>query len=211
MAIHLTCADLAHFGQTIPKYAFKDRKDIGSVVIPGTVATIEANAFQRCVNLKQVRVITCGCAWQWPNQLIIANITCTFHLLHLILTHNVQYSTTPHAALFIPRTSSCAVVCMPASGLPTSILMTVLRSIPTRMSILKQVTFASAATLQEIGNNAFLSCKQIRALHLPGSVRTIGSNAFSHCFRLADLTFGDSVEDALQDISDDAFQGCDSR
>ena len=79
------------------------------------------------------------------------------------------------------------------------------------MPILKQVTFASAATLQEIGNNAFLSCKQIRALHLPGSVRTIGSNAFSHCFRLADLTFGDSVEDALQDISDDAFQGCDSR
>ena len=130
MAIHLTCADLAHFGQTIPKYAFKDRKDIGSVVIPGTVATIEANAFQRCVNLKQVRVITCGCAWQW-HKLIIANITCTFLLLHLILTHNVQYSTTPHAALFIPRTSSCAVACMPASGLPTSILTTVLRSIPT--------------------------------------------------------------------------------
>lgn len=52
----LSWADLAHFGSTIPKYAFKDRKDITSVVIPDSVTEIEDFAFQRCVNLEEVIV-----------------------------------------------------------------------------------------------------------------------------------------------------------
>ena len=58
----------------------------------------------------------------------------------------------------------------------------------------------------EIGENAFLRCKQVAKVIIPGSVRLIGLSAFRACNKLRSVTIPDSVKQ-IEDLS---FCGCTS-
>jgi hypothetical protein len=57
-----------------------------------------------------------------------------------------------------------------------------------------------------IANQAFLNCKQLYYIYIPGSVKTIGSLAFYGCTSLARVDFSPGLED----LFGNAFAGCKS-
>jgi hypothetical protein len=58
--------------------------------------------------------------------------------------------------------------------------------------------------LASIGNNAFVSCKELENFTIPGFVKTIGTNAFSNCSKLV----GMNIPKSVVSIGSAAFQYC---
>ena len=92
---------------------------------------------------------------------------------------------------------------------------------------LEEVTFADNSELEEIGDNAFKNCTNLRRITIPGSVRTIGKEAFSGCENLETVTieqiderrnnyaynaapdvFAPAPEEQSIEIKDNAFLSC---
>ena len=57
---------------------------------------------------------------------------------------------------------------------------------------LTSVTIAEG--VEEIGEWAFASCKQLQNINIPGSVKSIGEKAFNYCEKLQELTLNEGLE-----------------
>ena len=61
-------------------------------------------------------------------------------------------------------------------------------------------------TLTEIGEKAFQSCNKLESIEIPANVTTMGANAFQSCSKLATVTF--EATSKLDAIPDYAFDSC---
>ncbi len=67
---------------------------------------------------------------------------------------------------------------------------------------LSDLQFAAQSALSVIPNSAFLGCKSLTELHIPGYIKTIEKAAFLNCTAVTTLT----LEEGLETIGDQAFQ-----
>lgn len=59
-------------------------------------------------------------------------------------------------------------------------------------------------TLSKIGDNAFASCRNLRSIHIPGSIKTISKEAFVGCVNATSIQIDEGVEYILAS----AFEAC---
>ena len=75
-------------------------------------------------------------------------------------------------------------------------------------SELATVNFAENSQLETIGEEAFYSCKKLKAITIPASVKTIGNDTFYNCIALTTVTFAENSQ--LETIGQRAFSSCEA-
>lgn len=60
--------------------------------------------------------------------------------------------------------------------------------------------------VESINEDAFGSCKLLKSIYIPGSIKSIGDSAFSYCSALARISFAENS--TLENIGRHAFSGC---
>lgn len=60
--------------------------------------------------------------------------------------------------------------------------------------------------VESINKDAFVRCKLLKSIYIPGSIKSIGDSAFMSCSALVSITFAENS--ALENIGRDAFSGC---
>ena len=143
------------------------------VTVPGTVKTIEDNAFTNICNLLYQGTLNNDNQWgarvkngYIEDQVVYTDETKT--ILIGVLDTNIQSFTVP-----------CEVTCISSYAFCNCAQLT-------------QVTLP--AGLQMIGTQAFGHCEQLTGIVLPGQLKTIGDFAFAMCTQLSVLTVPDTVQ-----------------
>ena len=204
----------------IYKYAFYNRSEITSVVIPEGVTAIGTYAFGNCSSLAEITVadsVTSIGASAFSGCGSLAKMTIPFvggsadateasasTLFGYIFgtssfagaTNYTQqyYASNSYARYYIPASLTEVTV---AGG-------NILYGAFYNCSMLTSVTLGDGVTT--IGERAFYNCTGLTEIEIPDGVTTIGSDAFSGCSALARVSIGNGVTT----IGSYAFAGCGS-
>ena len=188
--------------------AFRDCKNLTSVVLPSTIKTIGKNAFYGCSALSSVTI---------PNGVTTIGATafgyCTSLSSVLIpnsvtqMDDNVFYSCTSLTSVTLSKNVSTLTGTFHSCTSLTTV------DIPANVGWLNG-TFNGCTALANvslpksvvsIGANAFDGCSALRSIYIPDAVQTIGTRAFA----------GTSLESlelpaSVTNLQSDAFTGCNS-
>lgn len=184
----------------IKRNAYKDRKDITSVVIGKSVSKIGKNAFEGCDNLTTIYLNS--------NTIAANNIDQGF----------LDTSTPTLARLFGDQVTTYIigddVTCIGSEAFA-------------ECANLQKVIFGNSITT--IKNAAFRNCKNLMSVEIPNSVISVGYGAFSGCDNLTNVKLSDNMTEIdgysfsgcralksitipklVRKIEDSAFYGCKS-
>ncbi len=178
--------------------AFRENTKITSVIIPASVKEIGRNAFAYCYSLKTVTfsegLIKIGSSAFLGSSVTEITLPSTLSLISadafsscVFLTdinvspQNPYFASDAYGAMYDKYFTK--LICMPAGA----------------------KTFVLPDTLQEIGDNAFYGCVNIKnTLTLPASVTRIGDYAFTYCSEMLSI----EIPDGLTYIGTGAFAYC---
>ncbi len=202
--------------------------DITSVIIPESVKTIGAHAFEGCANLQTVAI---GNNVETIGESAFANCDA---LNTLILPKSVTsldetafdgcdnitklvYPATDElhaavAALNLPE--NCKQIDYPATATPvidpeTGVVTATdgnkvyLVAVPEDLA-LEDGKFVVPANVTDIYEGAFENCRNITEIELPATVKTIGAGAFAGCEKLEVV----EINEGVTTIGEKAFEGC---
>lgn len=184
----------------IKRNAYKDRKDITSVVIGKNIMEIGENAFGGCENLTTVIINS--------NSIIGNNVKKGF----------LKTSSITMAQIFGDQVTTYiigdGVTCIGSEAFA-------------ECANLQKITFGNSITM--IKNAAFKNCKNLMSLEIPNSVISVGYGAFSGCDNLTNIKLSDNMTEIdgysfsgcralksitipklVRKIEDSAFYGCKS-
>ena len=171
----------------IGEAAFKDCKNITSVIIPDSVTLIDDEAFKGCAGLKEIVL---------PKELVAigkeAFMDCT-----ALTSINIPSSVDNirDYAFFNCRS-----------------LESVVFGQSSKLKLINDSTFRGCESLRDITipegvekmhDCAFMECRSLSKVHLPDSIEWIDSFAFADCISLYSITLPKDVR-----IADAAFPGC---
>ena len=176
-------------------------KTADTYAIPGSVTTIENNAFSSCWYLTLITI---------PNSVTsIGNMV--FYNCGSLTSIDVESENNIYASengvLF--DKSKITLICYPAGKTADTYV------IPNSITIIGNSAFSSCTNLAlitvpnsvtTIGDVAFYRCTSLTSITLPNSVITIGGSAFTDCRNLTSITLPNSVTT----IGSDAFSYCTS-
>ena len=178
--------------------AFSDVKNVGDLVLPDSVDSIEPYAFTDCKSLKSIVL---------PDDLIIVPDSCFYgcsNLTAIIIPDSVQ---SIGASCF----QSCAS--LQNITLPNNLLSLgkncfwscselLSLTIPEGVTVVPEYLCNNCSNLVSVVVNgncitfeqwAFANCKKLQEINLPDSVESIGSYCFNNCNALSELTVPDNV------------------
>ena len=184
----------------IKRNAYKDRKDITSVVIGKNIMEIGENAFGGCENLTTVIINS--------NSIIGNNDKKGF----------LKTSSITMAQIFGDQVTTYiigdGVTCIGSEAFA-------------ECANLQKITFGNSVTM--IKNAAFKNCKNLMSVEIPNSVISVGYGAFSGCDNLTNVKLSDNMTEIdgysfsgcralksitipklVRKIEDSAFYGCKS-
>lgn len=212
--VHLTAADLEHFGDTIHANAFHSLCDLRSVVFPPTVLYIHAEAFYKCVNLATVT---------FPPQLkwIGNHAFCG--------CSTVEALSLPGSVVEIGAGAFSNCINLATFTIPP-LLKTTIKGFPRRGSLCCDDVFAGCVLLSEatregwnptgffqaddlahfgnsmgaIPDNTFIHRDDVQYVVIPHCVRIIGTRAFMGCRGLKGVVPSPNITS----IEPHAFHGC---
>lgn len=184
----------------IKRNAYKDRKDITSVVIGKNIMEIGENAFWGCENLTTVIINS--------NSIIGNNVKKGF----------LKTSSITMAQIFGDQVTTYiigdGVTCIGSEAFA-------------ECANLQKITFGNSVTM--IKNAAFKNCKNLMSVEIPNSVISVGYGAFSGCDNLTNVKLSDNMTEIdgysfsgcralksitipklVRKIEDSAFYGCKS-
>lgn len=184
----------------IKRNAYKDRKDITSVVIGKNIMEIGENAFGGCENLTTVIINS--------NSIIGNNVKKGF----------LKTSSITMAQIFGDQVTTYiigdGVTCIGSEAFA-------------ECANLQKITFGNSVTM--IKNAAFKNCKNLMSVEIPNSVISVGYGAFSGCDNLTNVKLSDNMTEIdgysfsgcralksitipklVRKIEDSAFYGCKS-
>lgn len=159
---------------------------ITSVVIPGTIKTIEKEAFSYCHELKTVTIaegvpVIGSQMFAYCENLVSVNI--------------------PKSVTAIGDYAFMSCKSLPAAPIGKSVT-TIGRSAFSGCSALASVDIPEGVT--SIGESAFSSCTSLKSIVIPNSVTTVGTASFSGCTGLESVVLGDG----LATIAYKCFENC---
>ena len=186
----------------IGSYAFKDCRDLTSVIIPKGVTSIGERAFYDCSSLKTVinySDLTIqkgsyehGCVGYYADK--VANVDEFIDDYAFRTIDGVHYLTSymgDDTELTLPNNyqgKNYQIGDYAFDG----------------CSSLTSITIPESVQLTSIGNYAFRDCSNLTAITIPNSATSIGNCAFNNCTSLKELTLGKG----LRKITSGAFYGC---
>ena len=160
---------------SVGAYAFKDARNVTTVVLPDTLTYIGSNGFSYCRALTEI-VIPEGVTGIGEE----AFSTC----------ESLSNVSLPDGLKEIGRIAFVHCDALETIVIPDSVT-TMGSSVFNNCSILKNVTLS--ANLTELPAETFTECGALETLELPGSITSIGFRAFYRCSALTELTIPDSV------------------
>jgi CHAT domain-containing protein len=170
----------------IPANAFEGCKKLESVIIENGVEEIKWNAFKNCVNLKQIAI---------PGSVKKIN-SYAFEgcsSLESVIIENGVEEIDDYAFQFCSNLKSITI--------PGSVKKIDGNTFE-NCSSLESVTIENG--VEEIGWNAFENCVNLKSITIPSSVKKIGSKAFEDCNNLESVT----IENGVEEIYVSAFYNC---
>ena len=190
----------------IGKRAFKDCKQLTSVIIPNTVSSIGDYAFEDCESLTNVTIphsvtsigINTFSGCETLNDIIIPPSVKSIEYGAFAGIKNILYygsaSGAPWGALAI-------------NGYWDGYLLYADKA-KTKLEACASAatTIRIPSTVTAIDDYAFAWCKNLTSISIPNSVKSIGKNAFLYCTSLTDISLPNSVKA----INNETFWGCES-
>lgn len=204
----------------IGDHAFYQRGSVTSITIPGSVTTIDWDAFSYCTGLTRVAISDLAA---WCNMDIRSNPL--EYAQHLYLNGaEVTDLTIPDGVTAIKNSTFQHCTGLTSVTIPDGVTSignnafedcTSLTNVSIGNSVteiggvafdgcisLQNVTLGNALTI--IWESAFEGCTSLTSIMIPNSVTDIGSNAFRDCTSLSSVSLGNS----LRTINVGAFYGC---
>lgn len=191
--------------KTIDKYAFADCINLKSITIPSSVETICDYAFADCISLNEV-IISDKAAWCKISFGIDSN---PLHYANRLL---FKYNGIIREINRLDIPDTVKSISAGAFSKCTNITSVYFQSTDVEI---KENAFAGCTginlidfgnTVTSIGNSAFACCTGLKSLTIGEKVKSIGNNAFANCFNLKSVTIYPSVTS----IGNFAFSGCSS-
>ncbi len=173
--------------------AFTWKKNIETVVIPGTVTYIGGNAFNNCTNLKSVTIN--GDA-QYDEDIGIG--AGAFASCSSLVSINLPQK--------LPKLGENAF-----NGCAALQSIT----IPPTLTTIENSTFSGCRSLTSIDlpesittlkSSAFNACSSVTSISIPGTIKSLGSNVFNACTSVKEVYFGFNATDYDYDPLSELFQ-----
>ena len=203
---------------TIEAYAFKGCSQLKRVEIPGSAHVVYYNAFEDCVNLKEITVPlelqTEMNYWLLPNDCQI-NFTKGQHAT-LELPYGITEVTRDMVVnrnvtqVILPE----SVICIGDDAFRDCEFLTDV-NIPHGVKRIGNFAFYNCSSIEKlslndeittIGNSAFAECRGLQEIYIPDSVVEIGERAFSTCYSLSKVRLSNNIKV----ISASVFESCSS-
>ena len=173
-----------------------ENTEISDLIIPNSVTSISARAFNGCSGLTSV---TIGNSVESIGEL--AFYGCSGLTAVKVVSGNTKYDSRNNCNAIIETASNTLI-----AGCKNTIIPNSVTSIGNRAfggcSGLTSITIPNSVT--SISDGAFMYCSGLPSVTIPNSVESIGDGAFYGCSGLTSVTIGNSVTS----ISARAFYGC---
>ena len=167
--------------------AFKNEREIGHLYIPDSVKTIEADAFNSCVNLTKV---------------VLGNGVTEIESSAFAYCNQLETLTMSGSLVEIGDSAFNACVRLKAVDLPDT-LETIGANAFDECKMLETVNFGTG--LKTIGERAFHNCIALQGIEIPdGAPTNIMGSAFHSCESVGYIRLGDNV----LTVGDYAFYAC---
>ena len=167
----------------ISMYAFSNRKNIKSVVLPESVKKIGKFAFSSCENLERINLEKVETIEEYAfsncNQLNDVNL----ENIKELGTHTF---------------SGCKFKELKISGLET-----IPRELCSYCTELEKVVIEEGITT--IGNGSFMSCSNLKEIILPKSLKTIEDSAFIGCKKIENINLSSNIETFMYSFESSIF------
>lgn len=191
----------------IPYGAFAGCTNLQTVVIPASVLKIDACAFFGCKNLQNVHFASDSVleeigAYAYANCTALTRITLP-ETLRSFGSYSFAGCTALEGLHFLVRNHPTAV----NNSFPAA-LTTLPRGLFAGCSTLQQVQFPEDSVLAHIEDDAFLGCRRLRWVQMPGPLQTIGAYAFAFCRQLENFVV--PKLDSVQELGRACFRSCQS-
>ena len=200
--------------------AFRNRKDLTSVVFFDSITLIGGFAFEGCSNLKEITFGTGVCSigkWAFEDCASLQNLKIPATVLYIgygafagctglesieVDKGNWIYSGAGNCLLENRETVivGCKNSVIPADGSVKYIGEYAFES----CKALKSIVIPQS--IKQISNYAFMYCDGLQEITIPGSVEQIGYGAFRECKNLTRLT----IEEGVKQIHDSVFYRCEN-
>ena len=176
--------------------AFSDCSSLTSIVIPGSVTSIEYGAFRDCSSLTSVTIGNSVTSIRWN-----AFAGCSSLTSILVAEGNKVYHSAGNCLIETASKTlilGCSTSVIPADGSVTSIGGDAFHG----CSGLTSITIPDSVT--SIGGSAFYYCSSLTSVTIGNGVTSIGDGAFYGCSSLESIVIPDSVTS----IGWTVFYGC---
>ena len=182
----------------IYQYAFSNRPDIISVIIPSSVTSIGSSAFSNCSSLTAVTFK--------DNSQLESIGTYAFYRCSSLTSITIPESVTSIGMWAFSDCNSLQYNTFEGGLYLGNIENPYLVFVDTETTDITELTIHSDCKI--INNYAFEDCTGLTSIMIPSSVTSIGDNAFYNCSSLTAVTFGEDSQ--LTSIGIYAFSGCSS-
>lgn len=200
--------------------AFKYRRNIENIIIPGNIKTVETQAFYRCRDLKSVVFNDGVTTIDWLSfygcdlrSIIIAKTVneidqsafLSNNNLEAITidTDNTKYSSNGNCIIDLESKTlvlGCNTSVIPSDGSATTIGLAAFAG----SHDLPSVSIPNC--IRTIEATAFNDCDKLVNVIIPGSVTSLGPDSFGGCDKLERVV----INNGVSSIEDGAFKGCPS-
>ena len=215
--VNLTGITLSANLKTIPDYAFQGCNQLQFAVIPSSLETIGAHAFEDLPNLAQVtfeagsKLKTINeCAFQYCIKLQNLTLPASLETIGSFAFQNcagIDQLVFEAGCKLKTINESAFQNCVKLQNLTLPASLETIGSFAFQNCAgIDQLVFEAGSKLKTINESAFQNCTMLQNLTLPASLETIGSYAFQGCAGIEQLVF--ETGSNLKTIFNYAFSGC---
>ncbi len=223
---HLASVNIPDAVETIGENAFKNCRALFTIELSDALTTLGTTAFADCTNLRKVTLrsnaLPTNCAEDVFNNVTLSNATlCCAPKLKTTCTSTAPWSGfgtydistvtligDKRLADYLSDDDKTSLTSLKVLGKLASADISVLAEMSKESGALTTIDLSGAtvASTNVIGDQAFNSCKKLTTIRLPQGITSIGSKAFCYCDALSSIIFPEGVTS----LGTSAFDQCTS-